>query len=74
MEQRVKGIMAKVFKIDEIPDDSSMDTIENWDSLRHMYFVVALEEEFGVEFSQTQITEMLSYKIILLTLQEVAAG
>ena len=76
MEQRVKKIMAKTFKTEEkkISENASMDTLEEWDSLRHMYLILGLEDEFGVEFSQPQIINMLSYKTILFTLKEVVAG
>ena len=35
---------------EEINEESSPDTIESWDSLRHMNIVIALEEEFNVQF------------------------
>lgn len=73
MEDRVKEIMGAVFEVDPstINDSTSPDTIENWDSIRHMSLVVALEEEFGVQFDDDQIADMQSYKLVLLTLQEL---
>ena len=52
MENKIKKVMSTVFEIDssELNHNSSPDSIENWDSLRHMNLVVALEEEFNVEF------------------------
>lgn len=72
MEQKVKDIMGKIFDVDAatIGDESSIDTLENWDSLRHLNLVWALEEEFDLEFTQEQIAEMLNYRLILLTLQD----
>ena len=48
MEQRIKNVMASIFKVDisEIDENISPDTLENWDSLGHMNLIVALEEEF----------------------------
>ena len=59
--------MSAVFEIAEenIKDDSSPDTIESWDSLKHINLVIALEEEFENEFSEDEILEMLNYKLIL---------
>lgn len=73
MEDRVKEIMGAVFEVEpsSINEDSSTDTIENWDSIRHMSLVVALEEEFGVQFDDDQVADMQNYKLVLLTLQEV---
>ena len=73
MEQKVKEVMAKIFGVDvsEVADDASPDTIENWDSLRHMNLVVALEEQFDVEFDDEQINQLLNYRLIILTVQEL---
>ena len=73
MEEKVKEILEKIFDINlnNNYQNASIDTIENWDSLRHMHMVVSLEEEFGVEFSNEQIENLLSFKIILLTLEEL---
>ncbi len=72
MEDRIKNVMAAVFEItnDEINDESSPDTIRTWDSLKHMQMVVALEEEFGIEFEDEEITEMLNYALIRLIVGE----
>ena len=67
IEDRVTRVMSAVFEIAEenIKDDSSPDTIESWDSLKHINLVVALEEEFKSEFSEDEILEMLNYKLII---------
>ena len=72
MENKIKDIIASVFAIDrkEVADDASTDTIENWDSIRHMNLVVALEEEFGVEFDDDELIDMVNYKIIVATMKE----
>jgi len=62
----IKKIMSVVFEIPEeqIKDDSSLDTIESWDSLKHMNLIIALEEELEVEFTDNEIFEMMDYKSI----------
>lgn len=71
MEQRIKSVMAAALNIDprSIGDDATPDTLLNWDSLRHMTLVLALEDEFGVQFSDQQIPELLSYKKIVESLK-----
>ncbi len=66
MEEKIKNVMASVFMCDvsTITADSSQDTIVEWDSLRHMNLIVALEEEFSIVFSEDEMVEMLSFKII----------
>ncbi len=56
--------------IDEINENSSPDTVKNWDSLQHMNLILALEEEFKISFSDKEIVEMLSVGIIIETLKE----
>ena len=69
---KLKQVLARVFNIDPeiITEQASPDNIENWDSLRHMNLVLALEEEFNVEFTDDQVVEILSYQLIKLVLQE----
>jgi acyl carrier protein len=71
-EQKLKEVLSRIFNVnlDMITDDASPDTIENWDSLRHMNLVLALEEEFDVEFTDDQVVEILSYKLIKIVLKE----
>ena len=66
LEDRIKNIMSAVFEIPEeqIKDNSSPDTIESWDSLKHMNLIIALEEEFEVEFTDNEIYEMMNYTLI----------
>jgi acyl carrier protein len=75
MEDRAKRVMASVFGVDvaRIGADASAQTVEQWDSLRHMNLVVALEEEFRVRFTDQQIDELLSLRLIVLTLKELGA-
>ena len=64
--------MSAVFEIsvEQITEDSSPDTIESWDSLKHMNMVVALEEEFNVQFTDDNITELINMKLIKVVLLE----
>ena len=59
--------MSSVLGISEdlINENSSPDTIDSWDSLKHMSLVVALEEEFKIEFTDENITELINMKLIL---------
>lgn len=72
MEEKIKNIMASVFgcETSEIVDSSSPDTLENWDSLRHMNLIVALEEEFNLNFTEDETMEMLNYKLISIVISD----
>ena len=66
MENRIKNVIAVVFDLttEKIQEDSSPDSIDNWDSLGHMNLVVALEEEFDVVIEDDEIAEMLNFALI----------
>ena len=72
MKDRIKNVMSAVFEVsvDKINDNASPDTIESWDSLKHMNLIIALEEEFNVEFSDSETVELLSYKLISIILND----
>jgi acyl carrier protein len=69
MRERVLQIVSQVLgsPVEEINEQSSPDRIEAWDSLRHMNLILALEEAFSIQFTDTQIMEMLSVKVIIET-------
>lgn len=72
MKDRIKRILASVLETvpENISDDASQKTLENWDSLHHLMLVMALEEEFGVSFSDSDIFELLSIELIEISLRE----
>jgi acyl carrier protein len=72
-EDKLKQIIASVFNVDlsTISNETSPDTIENWDSLNHLNLVLALEEGFDVNFTEQQTVEILNYELIKISLQEL---
>jgi len=46
------------------------DNIDAWDSLKHMNMVVALEDEFNVQFTDDNIIELINMKLIKAVLLE----
>ncbi len=72
MKNKIKILMASVLEVsvEDINDDSSPDSIENWDSLRHMNLITVLEEEFDIRLSDEQITEMMNLNLIIYTVKE----
>ena len=74
-EQTLKQVMAAVLEIpaDSIGEETSMDTVEAWDSIKHMNLVLALEDEFGVSIPDEDAANITSYPLIKLVLNEQAA-
>lgn len=76
MKDRVFKVISQVMDVppESVNEDSSPDTIANWDSLHHMNLVLALEEEFNVQFTDEQAVSMLNAKLVILTLEEAGAA
>jgi acyl carrier protein len=76
MEHNLKTVMGIVLGIpaDSINDDTSMDTVDSWDSLKHLNLVLAIEEEFGVSIPDEDVANITSYPLIRLVLAEQLKG
>tara|TARA_B100000780_G_C21052103_1_gene422537 strand:+ start:794 stop:1024 length:231 start_codon:yes stop_codon:yes gene_type:complete len=72
MDNKIKLIMSSVFKvsIESIDDDSSPDSLDYWDSLGHMVLISAIEDEFDIELDESEIIEMMNFKLIKLIIKE----
>ena len=70
---KIKNVMSAVFEIpvDSIKEDSSSDNIETWDSLRHLNLILGLEEEFDVSIPDEEVGNLVNYKLIELTINEL---
>jgi acyl carrier protein len=45
-------------KPESLGPESSRDSLEEWDSIKHMYVMLALEEEFSIEFTDDEIANL----------------
>ena len=53
-------VFQEVFDDDEIHvnEFTTADDIEDWDSLEHINWVVAVENKFGIKFNMNEVTTM----------------
>jgi acyl carrier protein len=72
MPERLRRLMADVFEMpeSEIRPNSSPDNVPSWDSLHHLNLVLALEQEFGVEFTPEEIEQLLSAELVAALLEQ----
>lgn len=72
LKDQIKIIMGTVFEIpvDIINENSSTDTIENWDSLKHLNLILALEDEFDISIPNEEVGNMVNFKLIELIINE----
>jgi len=60
--ERFFQVLSSILNVgrESLSPQSSRDSLEEWDSIKHMYVVLALEEEFSVEFSDDEIANLVS--------------
>lgn len=58
IDDQLQEIARESFLDDDLvlTDDTTADDVPGWDSLAHVNFMYAIEEEFGVQFSEEQFT------------------
>jgi acyl carrier protein len=77
MTERVLMILSQVLGVarQRVTLEASPDTMTEWDSLKHMNLVLALEEAFEIRFTDAEIGEIVTVPRIVaaLTKHGVAA-
>jgi acyl carrier protein len=70
---KVLALMAETFNVERalINEDTSQKNLSEWDSLRHLNLMVALEDEFEVSFEPEQIAVMTSFATIMEELSKL---
>jgi acyl carrier protein len=79
MHERIKQVIKDTFGLNDVLDDFSQKTYAEWDSLRHLQLVLALETEFDISFEPEDIVSMNSLdrieeKVKLLMRQDIEKG
>lgn len=69
---RIRRLVAHVLELPEeqLDRSSSPETVETWDSIQHLNMVLALEQEFSLQFTPEEIEQMLSLELIALLVEE----
>ena len=65
MEERIIRILKEVLEEQNVNLNSTQDSLEKWNSLRHLYLASELETEFNVELDPEEIAEMKSVRQIV---------
>lgn len=60
MKAKVISVIARVMDVPPgtLDETSSPDSVESWDSVKHMALIMALEEEFGIQMTESQIIKL----------------
>lgn len=60
VREKVRDVFRDVFDKDdlEIYDSMTANDIEEWDSLMHINLIVALEKEFAIKLTVTELSQL----------------
>ena len=66
VKEKILAVMAAVFEIEvlSIPENAAPGLIEEWDSLKHMSLIIALEEEFSIRFTDDEMTDLINLELM----------
>jgi acyl carrier protein len=68
----LREIVADTLEIapEEVTPELNGETVETWDSFRHLQLILALEGEYGVQFDPQQIPALTSVASIQKALEQ----
>lgn len=72
MSSEVREIFADVLEVpaEEVRPEMGVDSTPNWDSFRHLQLILALENEFGVQFDPGEIPSLHTVAQVLAALEK----
>lgn len=69
MRPEIEDIFRNVFEHHgPVTLETTMDDVDNWNSLRHMWLIMAIEEKFSISLSMDEMIEMRSVPTIVRVL------
>jgi acyl carrier protein len=71
----LRDILADVLEVspDQVTPELNTESIENWDSFRHLQVILALEGEYGVQFDPQRVPELTSVSLLQQELEKKGA-
>jgi len=72
IKEKILNTMSLVFEVpaNEITEESSTDNVANWDSLRQLNLILALEDEFKISIPDEEVGNMVNYRIIFYVVSD----
>jgi acyl carrier protein len=72
IKEKILNAMSLVFEVpaNEITEESSTDNVANWDSLRQLNLILALEDEFKISIPDEEVGNMVNYRIIFYVVSD----
>jgi acyl carrier protein len=71
-EEKLRSVVAAMLELDPagIGPATSTDTVDHWDSVRHMNLIIALESAFDITIPDEEVASLTSYPVIKAVVEE----
>jgi acyl carrier protein len=68
----LRNILSDIFEIppEQITPDLNAESVDTWDSFRHLQAILALEGEYGVQFDPQRIPNLTSVSLLQKELEK----
>jgi len=75
LEEIIAGMLSLLLVKPVSPGDNiSMQTAREWDSIKHIEIIMAMEERFGISFAPEDIPALTSQKLLEDKIRELSLG
>jgi len=76
VDSKVFNIISRIMgaPLERITESSSPDSIEQWDSLKHIQLILAIEEAFGVQLTDQEVVSVRDVRSIIALLRQKAGA
>lgn len=71
----LRNLIADTLEIssDEVTPELKADSVDTWDSFRHLQLILTIEDEYGVQFDPQAIPELVTVAKIQNALEQKGA-
>lgn len=72
----LRDIVADTLEIapEDVTPETSTESVENWDSFRHLQLVLSVEGEYGVQLDPQQVPELTTVAKLQAALEQKGAS
>ena len=74
INRKLSKIFNDILSVKEFKLSLTMDKIEEWDSLKHIQLLLAIDDAFGIEIQFEDAIEMITGKSILIKVKKYITG
>ena len=68
---KIKNLLCLILNvdIDELYDETTINDINSWDSLKHLQIIIQLESDFDININDQEAVKLVSLEEIILLVQ-----